>query len=240
MKREETFALKYLKSLNYSDIIYEPDGNIPPDFLINGQLAVEVRRLNQYVKIKNKVVPLEELEFKLIPKISKLLSTFGKGHGGKNAFVNVKYERPIFVDGKLMNKIKNILNEHLMFINYSKNYQITDNLLIEIIPWENDLEYRYNFGSISDLNGGGFVLSNITKSLNLIIQEKENKIKKYYNKYKTWWLVLIDYIGYGVATNETEILKKDPRLFKIFEKIVFVAPLRPFKGISINYNGLSK
>ena len=47
MKNEdEKIVYKYLQSLGYTDIIYEPDGNIPPDFLIDDTIAVEVRRLN--------------------------------------------------------------------------------------------------------------------------------------------------------------------------------------------------
>jgi len=47
MDSSETLAKEYLRFLGYTDIIYEPDGNIPPDFLVNGRIAVEVRRLNQ-------------------------------------------------------------------------------------------------------------------------------------------------------------------------------------------------
>ena len=34
---------------NFPDIHYEPDGNIPPDFGLNADIGVEVRRLNENV-----------------------------------------------------------------------------------------------------------------------------------------------------------------------------------------------
>jgi hypothetical protein len=43
----EVLADAYLRHCGYTDVKYEPDGNIPPDFLVNGRIAIEVRRLNQ-------------------------------------------------------------------------------------------------------------------------------------------------------------------------------------------------
>jgi hypothetical protein len=47
MDQSEKVAYQYLSSCGFRDIVYEPDGNIPPDFLVNDSVAVEVRRLNQ-------------------------------------------------------------------------------------------------------------------------------------------------------------------------------------------------
>jgi hypothetical protein len=37
MNREEKITEAYLKSLGFKDVIFEPDGNIPPDFSIDGR-----------------------------------------------------------------------------------------------------------------------------------------------------------------------------------------------------------
>jgi hypothetical protein len=47
MDESETLALKYLQSQGFINIKFEPDGNRPPDFLVDDTIAVEVRRLNQ-------------------------------------------------------------------------------------------------------------------------------------------------------------------------------------------------
>jgi hypothetical protein len=47
MDDSEKLANDYLSRLGFQDIVYEPDNKNPPDFLADGRIAVEVRRLNQ-------------------------------------------------------------------------------------------------------------------------------------------------------------------------------------------------
>jgi hypothetical protein len=47
MDDSERLADQYLRSFGIGAVIYEPDGNMPPDFCVGGRIAVEVRRLNQ-------------------------------------------------------------------------------------------------------------------------------------------------------------------------------------------------
>jgi hypothetical protein len=47
MDSSEKLVKIHLESLGYTDIRYEPDGNATSDFLVNGNIAVEVRRLNK-------------------------------------------------------------------------------------------------------------------------------------------------------------------------------------------------
>ena len=60
MNREELLAKNYLESLNLSSIIYEPDGNIPPDFLVDNHIAVEVTRLNEHIKVQGVLKRLDD------------------------------------------------------------------------------------------------------------------------------------------------------------------------------------
>jgi hypothetical protein len=47
MKIEEQLAENYLKRLNLKDVIFRPDGNMPPDFSLGNKIAVEVLHLKQ-------------------------------------------------------------------------------------------------------------------------------------------------------------------------------------------------
>lgn len=47
MDESDALVGRYLKARGFTDVRYEPDGNVPPDFLADGRVAVEVRRLNQ-------------------------------------------------------------------------------------------------------------------------------------------------------------------------------------------------
>lgn len=46
MNFDEKIANEYLPYLAFTDVVFEPHGKTRPDFLIDGQIAVEVRRLN--------------------------------------------------------------------------------------------------------------------------------------------------------------------------------------------------
>ena len=50
MDHTEEIANKHLLARfpGENRINYEPDGNIPPDFLIDNNIAIEVRRLNEH------------------------------------------------------------------------------------------------------------------------------------------------------------------------------------------------
>jgi len=48
IKHEEGIVKAYLEHWGYENIVYEPIKNETPDFLINNETAIEVRRLNQH------------------------------------------------------------------------------------------------------------------------------------------------------------------------------------------------
>jgi len=49
-RTDERIAFEHLRQrgVDAQDIEFEPDGNVTPDFLVRGEVAVEVRRLNQH------------------------------------------------------------------------------------------------------------------------------------------------------------------------------------------------
>jgi hypothetical protein len=74
MNDSEAQALKYLSSLGYSQVVYEPDGRIPPDFLVKGRIAIEVRRLNyNYIDEAGHVQGVETSQFALMRYMRGLL-----------------------------------------------------------------------------------------------------------------------------------------------------------------------
>lgn len=77
------------------------------------------------------------------------------------------------------------------------------------------------------------VLSNIFESLKVILKEKEDKVGPYYSQYKTWWLALIDHIGFGLGQTEKEELKIALLNKHSFHKIIFISPLNPEDGFEL-------
>lgn len=226
MKREEVIAFKYLKSHGYKQVVYEPDGNVPPDFLVNNEIAIEVRRLNKHVNGE----PLEELKFKLIPRINGLLEEYNNVQFDKTDFIVVNYSRPLRPNKALMKKLRTVLNEKLSHLGESKEVQIDENLSIIFFPSEKKLDSAYVMGIHGDSDSFGFVVSDVYDNLKIIIKEKENKIDQYFFRYKKWWLLLIDYIGYGLNELEIQQLKDLGLECNKFEKVIFIPPLNPSEG----------
>jgi hypothetical protein len=95
MDQSEKVAYQYLSSCGFRDIVYEPDGNIPPDFLVNDSVAVEVRRLNQNEQTPAGPRGLEETAIPLGAKVSRLLRTLGSADGGESWYVFYSFRRPV-------------------------------------------------------------------------------------------------------------------------------------------------
>ena len=77
MDKSEEVANSYLVHLGFESIVFEPDGNVPPDFLVDARIAVEVRRLNQNEVTESGFQSLEEVAIPLQMRIGKLLASLG-------------------------------------------------------------------------------------------------------------------------------------------------------------------
>jgi hypothetical protein len=231
MKREEKIANDYFISVGFNKILYEPDGNIPPDFLLNDSIAVEVRRLNQHLKQQKIPIPLEELEFKLIPRIRNLLKSFHSPQIKSSAFLTISYGRPLKVDKKLIADIDKILHEHIPSINEHREYIIRENLTIRIWPTKSKLSGIYEIGIQSDHDSGGFMVGEMYRSLNIIIEEKRSKIEPYQEKYDEWWLLLIDHMWLGFDEQEIYQLKSLSLVNHPFKRIIVLPPVDFKKAI---------
>ena len=226
MKREEKIAEDYFKSLGYENIIFEPKGNRTPDFSIGDNIAIEVRRLNQF----NNGKPIEKVSHSLLPKFINQIESFGNKKHAKSAFVGIRYSRPINYNKIIKEKIKAILEFHSSIMESKGEYHINDNLNLSIIPSTEKLDSQFHFGISVDFDQGGFVLGNIYNSLKLIIPEKINKIEKYKSEYQTWWLALIDYVGNGLSETELIQLRESIDFDLKFDKGFIISYLEPIRG----------
>ena len=75
MDDSEKLVEEFLIDRGFSNVIYEPDGKVPPDFLVNGRIAVEVRRLNQNEEMDEGYRGLEEVAIPLKVALRKIASS---------------------------------------------------------------------------------------------------------------------------------------------------------------------
>jgi hypothetical protein len=109
MDDSEKVANDYLLNLGLGAVVYEPDGNTPPDFLVNG-IAVEVRRLNQNEIIESGHRGFEVTRIPLDARVRKLLASFGPAQSGASWFVCYDFGRPL-PDWK---ELRSALREYLL------------------------------------------------------------------------------------------------------------------------------
>jgi hypothetical protein len=101
MDPSKMLAKTYLESLSLGVVAYEPDGQIPPDFIL-GDIAIEVRRLNQNHESGGEYEGLETGQASILRYVKNLLPTFGAPKDGRGWWVFLTFRRPI--DGKAIKR----------------------------------------------------------------------------------------------------------------------------------------
>ena len=99
MDASEKLAHAYFKYREFNSVVFEPEGKSkPPDFLLEGRIAVEVRRLNQNevaTQPEAKRRGLEEVAIPVRKLIQRLLPSLGPPTAGVTWYVRIKYGRPV-------------------------------------------------------------------------------------------------------------------------------------------------
>ncbi len=232
MKKEESQVLQYLKAQGYTNIQYEPDGNIPPDFLLNGRIAIEVRRLNKYITIGNRKEPIEKADYQVQALLQKITDSIQTPDYKHSIYLFLDFKRPLNIK-QYKNSIISTLNNHLKTPEKIAEYRFGTNLIIRTFPANQKLATIYRIGGSSDDDSGGFIVSDIYNVLPHILSEKEGKISKYKSRYPEWWLALVDTIGYGFSSNDLAQFKQLPLLNTDFDKVLLISPLDHTRGFTI-------
>jgi hypothetical protein len=74
---------------------FEPDGNVPPDFLIDDRIAVEARRLNEHEETDGGYRGLEVTAKPLHRAVLKSLESSGPPVDSRSWFVHYTVRRPL-------------------------------------------------------------------------------------------------------------------------------------------------
>lgn len=228
MDPSERLAKRYLDDLGLGAVVFEPDGNVPPDFSLNNCIGVEVRRLNQnYQRTDGSIEGLEILAVPLRQRLKKFLLTLGPSVGGESWFVSVDFHRPHTRWKQLETKIgKELLAFKQSSTRSSTVLQITQNVKLDLILADKDHNTFFLLGATSDDDSGGWVIEEVAKNLQLCIADKETKIERYRSKYSEWWLVLVDHIDYSMEPEDRDVFRTEvmPGICHSFARIVFIDP----------------
>ena len=228
MDDSEQLADQYLRSLSLGGVVYEPDGNIPPDFLLGSGIAVEVRRLNQnYEFADGSTQGLEQLAIPLWKRFKTFLPSLGQSVNGECWYVGLDFRRPLEEWKTLRPLVKSELCTFMARPLRSRTtVQITPNLSLDLLRSGKDHGSFFLLGASSDDDSGGWVMGEVERNLCFCITEKEKKIEPYRSKYPEWWLVLADHIDYSMDKEDRPVFRAEvmPRIQHRFSKIVLIDP----------------
>jgi len=234
MDDSEKKAFEYLRSLGLGDIVYEPDGNVPPDFLVDGRVAIEVRRLNQNVQSDDGIQGLEEVDIPLWLKMRGLLESLGPPTSDVTWFVFYRFKRPVPSWKKLEPELRRFLEG---FRDDGPHERTESNLgngfSISVFRASITHPTLYLLAGCSDQDSGGWLLAEMERNLNICISEKTAKVARVRAKYPEWWLVLVNYIGFGLDDFDRAMFRDQVRVEHDWDRAILVDPTNPERSFEI-------
>lgn len=238
MDDSEQLADEYLRSCGFEDPVYEPDGRVPPDFLIEGGIAVEVRRLNQMHKSGIEMPGLEQIQRSFADKIPILLKGLGLSPAGNSWFVFLTFRRPLppwrQLSKRLSEELQAFSQDAGRRIGSGHTIRVEKNFSIHLQRASSAHGEFFVFGGYSDLDAGGWVISELERNMTICVSEKTNAIAPFRHKYREWWLVLIDRIAYANIRGEDAVALRN-RLHGLadWDRVVLVSPIDSTRGLQI-------
>jgi hypothetical protein len=222
MNMDEAIVDKYLRSLEIGDVMFEPDGKLPPDFLVDTRIAVEARRLNQHYEDAGKLRGLEQDTIPLRQRLENLLTEFTQP-GTQSWFVMFSFRRPFAEWSILKPKLRGCLASVLAQRPDSIwRMEIDQTFNISILRATTVEGSNFLLGGYTDMDAGGWVVSEVVRNMSAYVAEKNKKVAPYLKKYGEWWLVFVDYIGQESEAPEVKkyISRTDP-----WDKILVLNPM---------------
>lgn len=235
MDSSEKIAHDYFAHCGFKSIDYEPDGNIPPDLLLDGSIAVEVRRLNQNYFDAAGAQGLEKVGIPLWQKVKALLASMGPPMSGESWFVHFRYGRPVETWKTLEPKLRLGLSGFVA--SSGKGRAIVargQGFELEVLcRTSKPHPTMFVIAGCSDNESGGWLLSEMETNIRYCASEKARKIAKVRPRYSTWWLALVDHIGYGLDDFDREMFKEQVSIQHTWDKIILIDPRDHTRGFEI-------
>lgn len=221
MKPEEEIACKFLEQQGLGSPVFEPDGNVSPDFTLSQRIAVEVRRLNRILSEDGKLT--EENAYKPFWKrLKKVLSTFDSQDNDKSYLLVIDYivPRPLpkLTEKQISRKLRFFLDSHNSRLPYTLT--LNDGLALRIFESETIKGHTFILAS------WGYdtrrVTNLYTDSVQWCIAEKSNKVKPQKHKYSEWQLLLVDSMRWDLGIEEVERIRASITDLGLFDSLIVI------------------
>ena len=206
--------------------------NDPPDYVVNGRVAVEVRKLN---------FPEEEFEEPLRQNVTKALKNLGvRLPDGYTTFVDLHYYLPRAARGhlklpgknkkELRIKIESALNSIDSY--ESQRIQLGPGLSLHTFASEFKGTYRFKLNAVYVLPADtGWDLPDYRDTIANCVREKSQKVwnKNNVEDFDEWWLALVDHVKVGAQLNRDELrwLSEAIPAREFWSRIIVISPENP-------------
>jgi hypothetical protein len=232
---DEIIACEFLKSLDMGAVQHEPDGNVTPDFLLDGRIAVEVRRLNQnYTLPGGRIEGFGNVAASAWQTMEKILRDFGPpAVAGECWNVLIQFRRPLNWKTLKPGVIAQLKRFQMSDPRGEVSFKFGENLQLDLLQTRRNLSQFFTLLGGGNAESGGNVMALVEENLRHCVAEKENKVARVRVRYNEWWLVLINRIDLNMEAEDYRNFGKDfnPPMQHHFGKIILVDP----RGISNSY-----
>jgi hypothetical protein len=76
-------------------------------------------------------------------------------------------------------------------------------------------------------------VEDLVANIQLCSDEKKSKVAPYRARYNVWWLLLVDFIGYGIDAFDRANLKTQTQITHGWDKLIVVCPVDPSNAYEI-------
>lgn len=208
----------------FARVVHEPDGNVPPDFLADDAVAVEVRRLNQNEASTGQFRSLEESSIPLHMGMRSLLEKISLANKERAFWVSFSFRRPI----PRWKDIRPWVTAQLEALRPGDKEETRTFSLgtfkLEVRAGPETCPGGFLFAGYVDHDAGGWVLAEMKRNIEICVAEKTAKILSVRTRYPTWWLVLVDLIGYGLGESDQQLFRKMIRIEHDWDRLILIDP----------------
>ena len=188
----EQAALRYLESTCPGTIVHEPDGNVPPDFVIDGRVAVEVRRLNVNEIGPGRLRSLDQTARPFLDRFRTLLASYGRATDAA-WWVGIEFRRPLPPWEKLGPAARGLFDGFIADPTLRGERRALDrDVWAEMLPRSAPARRTFRLAWATDGDAEGARIALMERNVKCCIQDKTAKVLPYRARYPEWWLVLVD------------------------------------------------
>jgi len=194
----EVAAAKFLRTLGYRDVIHEPDGNPPPDFLVGHRIAIEARGFSPIHADGQAIEGVEDQTTNLWRDLKRLVLSFERsGLPQASWFVFYSFDRPLSRWRKLQPKIQHALHSFAGNLPSGNRHEILieRNFRLQLIRANKPHDSLFVMGGHSEEEASAFADPAMAKWTQLHDAEKIERIRTFRNRYPEWWLIFVDDVG---------------------------------------------